>query len=100
MHKFPFLEISPLQAGAILALIKRAFLQGALGAFLVSDPWPFRLIAPQQLWIRSDQVQKCHGKVPDGNFGGLGLQPQMAICPTHDAISPVALEIEPISLTL
>jgi hypothetical protein len=26
-------------------------------------------------WIRSDQVQKCLGKLPDGIFGGLGLQP-------------------------
>jgi hypothetical protein len=23
----------------------------------------------------SDPGQKCHGKLPDGNFGGLGLQP-------------------------
>jgi hypothetical protein len=29
----------------------------------------------QRLWIRSDQVQKCHGKLPDENSGGLGLQP-------------------------
>jgi hypothetical protein len=28
-----------------------------------------------QWGIRSDQVQKCRGKLPDGIFGGLGLQP-------------------------
>jgi hypothetical protein len=27
----------------------------------------------------SDPVQKCHGKLPDGNFGGLGLQHVMKI---------------------
>jgi hypothetical protein len=38
----------------------------------------------QPLWIRSDQVQKCHGKLPDGIFGGLGLQPLSG--PGHDAV--------------
>jgi hypothetical protein len=33
----------------------------------------------QQLWIRSDQVQKCHGKLLDGIFDGLGLQPQVLL---------------------
>jgi hypothetical protein len=43
----------------------------------------------QQLLIRSDQVQKCHGKLPDGNFGGLGLQPLLGRSILHSGKSTV-----------
>src|SRR4051794_5295537 len=35
----------------------------------------------QPLWVRSDQVQQGHEKLPDGIFGGLGLQPLKAAMP-------------------
>ena len=34
--------------------------------------------------VDSIRLPKCHGKLPDGNFGGLGLQPLPLVEPGED----------------
>jgi hypothetical protein len=47
--------------------------------------------------VDSIRLPKCHGKLPDGNFGGLGLQPRIAFGATRIRLMghrPVMISLE------